>query len=246
MPDSIEQISASVDALLQDFDVIAHNLANVSTVGYKRRCSVFTETLKAQSASGGVTEEQADGSVTSGAAIDFSQGHIVETARSLDCALFGKGFFVIETPEGPLYTRNGTFHANQNGQIVTSDGRMVAGQAGPITLPTTIGDSQITVSADGSISAAGTAIGKFRLVDFVDTQDKLVPVGAGCYRMPDNIQPTVTENIVVKQGYQEASNVRMVDELVNMIIVSRLYEANMKFIAAQKEASSSILGVATG
>jgi flagellar basal body rod protein FlgG len=64
--------------------------------------------------------------------------------------------------------------------------------------------------------------------------------------MPEDIQPTVAENIVVKQGYQEASNVKMIDELVNMIIVSRLYEANMTFITAQKEASNSVLSVATG
>jgi len=242
MADSIEQISASVDALLQDFDIIAHNLANVSTAGYKRRCSVFTETLKAQQAGA----EQTEDSVTSEAAFDFSQGHIVETGRPLDFALFGKGFFVIETPEGPLYTRNGTFHINQNSQIVNSDGKIVAGQAGPITVPTTIGASQLNVTGDGSIGAAGTAIGKFRLVDFADNQEKLVPVGSSCYWMPEDIQPTVAENIVVKQGYQEASNVRMIDELVNMIIVSRLYEANMKFITAQKEASSSILSVATG
>ena len=242
MADSIEQISSSVDALLQDFDIIAHNLANVSTVGYKRRCSVFTETLKAQQAGA----EQTEGAVTSEAVFDFSQGHIVETGRPLDFALFGKGFFVIETPEGPLYTRNGTFHVNQNSQIVNSDGRIVAGQAGPITVPTTIGSSQLNVTGDGSISAAGTAIGKFRLVDFSDNQEKLVPAGAGCYRMPENIQPIVAENIVVKQGYQEASNVKMIDELVNMTIVSRLYEANMKYITAQKEASSSILSVATG
>jgi len=250
MADSIEQISSSVDALLQDFDIIAHNLANVSTVGYKRRCSVFTETLKAQQAGA----EQTEGAVTSEAVFDFSQGHIVETGRPLDFALFGKGFFVIETPEGPLYTRNGTFHVNQNSQIVNSDGRIVAGQAGPITVPTTIGSSQLNVTGDGSISAAGTAIGKFRLVDFSDNQEKLVPAGAACYRpalsevegMPEDIQPTVAEDIVVKQGYQEASNVKMIDELVNMTIVSRLYEANMKYITAQKEASSSILSVATG
>lgn len=242
MADSIEQISASVDALLRDFDIIAHNLANVSTTGYKRRCSVFTEALKAQQAD----TQQQNGSVTTEAVFDFSQGHIVQTGRPLDFALLGKGFFVIETPEGPLYTRNGTFHTNQNSQIVDSNGRIVAGQAGPIIVPTTIADSQLSVASDGSITAAGTAIGKFRLVDFADNHDKLVPAGASCYQKPEDIQPIIAENIVVKQGYQEASNVRMIDELTNMIIVSRLYEANMKLIAAQKEASSSLISTATG
>jgi flagellar basal body rod protein FlgG len=165
----------------------------------------------------------------------------------LDFALYGKAFFVIETPEGPLYSRNGVFLTNHNGQIVTSDGRIVAGQAGPITVPNDIGLSQLSVSGDGSISAGGAAIGKFKLVDFEDNENKLVPAGANCFKMPDeDVTPVTADHVVVKQGYQEASNVKIVDELVDMIMVSRLYEANMKLLSAQKEASNSIMGVAMG
>ena len=139
------------------------------------------------------------------------------------------------------------FRTNENGQIVDSGGRIVSGEAGPITIPSGVGLSQLNVSSDGSISAGGTAIGKFRFVDFQDNEDKLVPVGESCFQMPDeDVSPVAAENIVVKQGYQESSNVKMVDELVDMIMVSRLYEANMKLLSAQKEASSSIMGVAMG
>jgi flagellar basal-body rod protein FlgF len=241
MADTILQISASVEALTHEFEIITHNLANVSTVGYKRLCSTFSESLQAQQAG---TEEETTGSVTSIASLDFSQGHMVKTDRPLDLALFGKGFFVIETPEGPLYSRNGIFQVNQNGQLVNSEGRMIAGEAGPITVPTNVGPSQLSVTGDGSINAGGTAIGKLRLVDFPSNEDKLVPAGANCSRMPEDIQPVTAEQIVVRQGCQEASNVKMIDELVDMIIVSRLYEANMKSIAAQQEASSSIIDVA--
>lgn len=241
MADTVAQISASVERLMQEFDIITHNLANVSTVGYKRQCSDFSASLQAQQAG---AEEQTDGSVTPTVLLDFSQGHIVETGRPLDFALFGKGFFVIETPEGPLYTRHGIFHVNPNGQIVDSEGRIVAGAAGPITVPTSVGLSQLQITNDGSLSAGGTTLGKFRLVGFPGNEDKLVPAGANCYRMLEEIQPVTAEHIVVRQACQEASNVRIVDELVNMIIVSRLYEANMKSIAAQKEASSSIIDVA--
>jgi flagellar basal-body rod protein FlgG len=107
--------------------------------------------------------------------------------------------------------------------------------------------SQLRVSSDGTIRANGTAIGRFRLVDFQDDQDKLVPAGESCYQMPDaTIAPIPTERLVVKQGYQEASNVRIVDELVDMILVSRLYEANMKSLSASKEASSSLTSAAMG
>jgi len=237
-----DQVSTSIDALTLEFDIIAHNLANVSTTGFKRRCNAFSKSLDAQDA-----ETYSPGTIDLNSVFDFSQGSIVETGRPLDCALHGKGFFVIETPEGPLYTRNGTFLTNQNSQIVNSLGRIVAGQAGPITIPGNVGISQLNVSSDGTISAGGIAIGKFRLVDFNDNENKLVPTGDSCYRMPDeNIQPIEAEHIVVKQGYQEASNVQIIDELVDMILVSRLYEANMDSITAEQQASSSLMSVAMG
>ncbi len=237
-----DQVSTSIDALTQEFNIIANNLANVSTVGFKRRCNAFSKSLEAQD-----PESYSPGTIDLNSVFDFSQGNIVETGRPLDFALYGKGFFVIETPEGPLYTRNGTFQTNQNSQIVDSLGRIVAGQAGPITIPNNVGISQLNVSSDGTISAGGIAIGKFRLVDFNDNENKLAPTGDSCYRMPDvNIQPTDAQNIVVKQGYQEASNVQIIDELVDMILVTRLYEANIDTLTAAQEASSSLMSVAMG
>ena len=237
-----DQVSTSIEALTQEFNIIAHNLANVSTVGFKRRCNAFSKSLDAQN-----PESYSPGTIDLNSVFDFTQGSIVETKRPLDFALHGKGFFVIETPEGPLYTRNGIFNANQNNQIVDSLGRIVAGQAGPITIPGNVGISQLSVSNDGTISAGGTAIGKFRLVDFNDNENELIPTGDSCYRMPDvNIQPTDAQNIIVKQGYQEASNVQIIDELVDMILVSRLYEANMKSLTAEQQASGSLMSVAMG
>lgn len=238
------QISSSIDALMREFDIIAHNLANVNTAGYKRRCNAFSKSLETRQ-----TGEQtySPGVIDLTSAFDFSQGNTVETGRSLDFALYGKGFFVIETPAGPLYTRNGVFHVNQNGQIVDPMGRIVAGEAGPITLPPGVIPSHLSVTSKGSISSGGTIIGRFRLVEFKDDENKLVPAGDSCYMMSEQgINPVTAENVLVKQGYQEGSNVKMIDELVDMVMVSRLYEANMEFIAAQQEASSSILSVAMG
>lgn len=244
MADIVAQVSSSIQALMREFDIITHNLANVNTIGYKRRCNAFSKALEAQDMG---AETYFPGSISLNSTLDFSQGDSVETGRPLDLALFGKGFFVIETLEGPLYTRNGMFHMNQNGQIVDSNGRTVAGEGGPIMIPIDLGPSQVSVSSDGSIGAGGTAIGKFRLVDFEDNEDKLVPAGANCFSMPDkDVRPVAAEHTVVKQGSQETSNVKMVEELVDMIMVARLYEANMKFISARKEASSSIISVAMG
>ena len=237
-----EQVSTSIDALTQEFEIIAHNLANVSTVGYKRICNAFSKSLEAQA-----PETYSPGTIDLNSVFDFSQGSIVQTGRPLDFALYGKGFFLIETPEGPLYSRNGIFITNQNGQIVDSMGRIVAGEAGPINIPNNMGISRLNVSSDGTISAGSTVIGKFRFVDFKDNENKLVSIGESCYRMPEpDILSVAAENIMVKQGYQEESNVKIIEELVDMIMVTRLYEANMDSLTAQKEASSSLLSAAMG
>ncbi len=244
MPDSIAQVGSSVNALMREFNIITHNLANVSTVGYKRRCSLFSKSLEAQQASG---SEELYGDLTSEGVLDFSQGSLVQTGSPLDFALYGKGFFVIETPEGPLYTRNGTFHINPTGQIVNSDGGIVAGEVGPIIIPGNVSQSELIVSSDGSIGAGNVTLGRFRLVNFEDNEDKLVSVGGNSYSMQEeDIEPITAENLVVKQGFQEASNVEMVGELVSMLLVSRLYEANVKLLSAQKDATSSIMSVAMG
>ena len=123
----------------------------------------------------------------------------------------------------------------------------MSGEAGPITIPANVSLSQLSMSSNGSIKVGDTEIGRFRIVDFGENETNLVPVGASCFLMPEEgVVPVAAEDVVVKQGYQESSNVRIVDELVDMIMVCRLYEANMKFITAQKETSNSIMGVAMG
>lgn len=242
MSEIMPQINSSINALMREYETITNNLANVSTAGYKRRCNAFTKSLQKQMTG---PDKYTSGSIELDSSLDFSQGNISETGRPLDFAIYGRGFFVIETPNGPLYTRNGVFHTNQNGQIIDSQERIVSGEAGPITIPPDVGISEVSVSNDGNISARGISIGKFRVVDFKDNEDKLVPTGDSCYRMPHtNIQPVEAENIIFKQGSQEVSNVKMIEELVDMIMVSRLYEANMKFIAARKEVASSITSAA--
>ena len=239
-----DQVSTSIDALMREYEIITHNLANVSTAGFKRRCNAFSRVLEEQNVQ---DEDFSPGTIDLNSAFDFSQGNIVETGRKLDFALYGKGFFVIETPEGPLYTRNGIFNLNQNGQLVDFSGRTVAGESGQISIPGNYGISQISVSDDGTISADGNSIGKFRIVDFGDNESKLIPTGANCYKMPDEeVVPVTAENIVVKQGYQEGSNVQIVEELVDLIMVSRLYEANVEFLTASRQNSSSLMSVAMG
>lgn len=233
MADTTAQLSASLNALTNEFDTIAHNLANVSTAGYKRQCSSFTKTL-------------ADQTGGEGGSLDFSQGHLVETRRPLDVALHGKGFFVLETPDGPLYTRHGIFRANQNGQIVDAEGRVVAGANGPLSVPNTTDVSHITVSQDGRVSAAGAEVGQFKVVDFGEDEGKLVPAGLCCFQAPKDLRPKDAGDVVVRQGCQESSNVKMAEELVSMILVTRMYESNMKLVNVKKDTTDSVIGVAMG
>jgi flagellar basal body rod protein FlgG len=244
MTEAATQLSSSIDALTRELEIITHNLANSSTVGFKRRCNAFSKALDKQQ---GGAETYSPGNIDLNSAFDFSQGNLVQTQRPLDFAVMGKGFFVVETPNGPLYTRNGAFQTNANGQIVDSAGRAVAGEAGPITVPASIGLSEIQTSADGRLMANGVNIGKLKVVGFQDNESKLAPVGGNCFAVTDkDVQPTAAENIVVKQGFQEASNVKIVDELVDMIMVTRLYEANMRYVSSQRENSSALTSVAMG
>ncbi len=236
------QVSASLNALTREFDIIAHNLANASTAGYKRRMHGFSQAMDTQTSAG----EDTGGEAASGEGFDFSQGHLIETGRTLDVALYGKGFFMIETPQGPLYTRHGIFRTNQNGQVVDSEGRSVAGANGPLAIPAGANLTEVTVSQNGQISADGAVVGQFRVMDFGDNEDRLIAMGLGCYQAPKDVKAEDAAEVVVRQGCQEASNVQMVDELVSMIMVTRTYEANVKLVNVKKDTTSSVIGIAMG
>lgn len=240
--DMNSQITSSITLLEREFSAIAHNLANVNTAGYKRIATSFSKALEGQQNS------RADSSEAElNLSIDFSQGlSFIQTGRSLDVALYGKGFFVVETPEGLVYTRNGNFKINQNGQIVDSMGRVVAGQAGPITISAETSVSQVNISSDGTVSANGQELGKFKIVDFSDNESEVLPIGNSCFTVPEDVKPAEAEGTTVRQGYLESSNVKMVNELVSMMMVSRLYESNMKLVTTKKEASSGLMSVAMG
>lgn len=242
MPDIAANVTASLESLLREFDIITHNIANASTTGYKRQCSSFADALGSQLD----TTTEPDGTDAFVPVFDFSQGPLTQTGRSLDLALFGKGFFVVETAEGPLYTRSGMFQTNQNGQVVDSEGRPIAGEDGPVVIPATVDRSRIGVSNDGTVHVGPVAVGRLRIVYFPDAEDQLQPAGWNCWHGPAGMEPVVAEEAVVRQGYREGSNVTLVDELVNMITVTRTYEANVKLVNVSSDTTNSLLGVAMG
>jgi len=242
----IDATSTSLEALTQRYEAIAHNLANANTAGYKRLVTAFLHG-DAQQPDGAAATTAAAGSggIVGRTLVDFTQGALTQTGRPLDLALHGKGFFVVESPEGQVYTRNGIFQVNAAGQLVDSVGRTVIGESGPIVIPAGTSAMSVSVAADGRIIVGEKVIGKIRIVEFERPQD-LQMIGQCSLRAPQGTTPKAATATTVEQGFQEASNVAVVDELVGLITVSRLYEANFKTVEMRGERTKSILQVAMG
>ncbi|MBI5724437.1 MAG: flagellar hook-basal body protein [Planctomycetes bacterium] len=254
----IENTATGLSALNQQYQAISNNLANVNTAGYKRELAIFHQVLASQMAGQGgssyasVAAEMpaaasggpaAPPGVGSQVHIDFSQGEVSQTGRKLDVALAGKGFLVVETPEGPRYTRNGQLQIHPvTGQLINLHGQSIAGEGGPITIPNNVSSENIQISADGTAGSGSQQLGKLRIVEFDDLK-KMIPIGNGLFVAPDDQTPVAAGKTKVLQGYQESSNVRMVEELVSLIMATRLYEANAKSITQMDERLKNLLSV---
>ncbi len=123
---------------------------------------------------------------------------------------------------------------------------MVAGESGPISIPATASLNQMSFSRDGSIKANGQAVGRFMLVDFKEDETQLASAGMNCFAAPADIDPPPAEGVGVIQGFQEGSNVQLYEEMVDMMMVTRMYEANMRSSAVGKDPTKALLNVAMG
>jgi flagellar basal-body rod protein FlgF len=221
-------------AAYRSMDVIANNIANVSTPGFKRESAKFEEYVSRVRPAEGRSGAQAVSFVKdAGTTRDISQGNIQSTGAPLDMALNGKGFFTVATPQGERYTRDGHFSLDQDGRIVTSDGYAVQGEGGAITVTPT--DGEIHVAADGTISSVvnGTLnqLGKLRLTDFADPRG-LTKEGGNLYAAG---QPGIPATATLVQGSLESSNVQPVLEISKMIEVMRAYEATATLSKSQAD-----------
>jgi flagellar basal-body rod protein FlgF len=213
--------------LERQLDVVANNVANVNTAGYKSDSSLFEEFLKS-----GAHEDNFVGSDRSVSYVqdratfrDFSQGPSEQTKNPLDVAIDGSGFLVVQTAAGERYTRDGGLQMNNTGQLVTAAGNPVLGTSGPIVFQPT--DHDINVSPDGTVTVlegnarTDSIRGKLRLVSFPDAQ-KLLKEGLNLYASGEGSpQPDLKSQ--VRQGFIEKSNVNAVAEMSRMIEVTRAY-----------------------
>lgn len=221
-------------------DVISNNMANSDTIGYKdERVSsqAFDQVLAIKVRDGSQAyHNQAIGHLSLGVKVgevytDYSQGSVRETGNTFDLALSGKGFFTVNVTDKngdthTRYTRNGQFQLTKDGVLTDADGNQIQGQAGDIVINPSA--KNVTISADGTITADGTVVDTLKIVDFED-YDYLKKYGNTMYEPVDGAT-TIDASTEVLQGYTEQSNVNVVKEMVDMITITRAYEANQKVI----------------
>jgi len=226
-------------------DVVANNLANVNTGGYKRDttiCQAFPEMLISRL---GDTEENDKkqtevlppveiGRISTGALVkdivtDHRNGVVKNTDNPMDLAISNEGYFVINTPEGERFTRNGAFKINNTGTLVNDQGYEVMDtDNNPISLT-----GEFTVDKTGNILVDNEAVAQLKIVNF---EDKRFLQKQGDNNMDSRGQTyTVVENPGVVQGYQELSNANAVQEMVTLISVVRAYESCQKVVQAEDE-----------
>ncbi|WP_340616614.1 flagellar basal-body rod protein FlgG [Xenorhabdus entomophaga] len=241
-----------LDAQQTNMDVIANNLANVSTNGFKRQRPVFEDLLyQTERQPGAMSSEQTN--LPSGLQIGtgvrpvaterlHSQGNLAQTNNSKDVAVKGQGFFQIQLPDGTTgYTRDGSFQKDQNGQLVTAGGFHVVPA---IIIPDNA--TKLSIASDGIVSVnvqgqnAPQQIGQLTLTTFIN-ESGLESIGENLYLetnssgVPVENAPGINGAGLLYQGYVETSNVNVAEELVNMIQVQRAYEINSKAVSTSDQ-----------
>lgn len=219
-------------ALKTRMNVIANNLANINTAGFKRD-TVHMEEFRMPVAQ--MTElrgqDKALSYVHDRAVLNnMSAGSMKQSGNELDVAINGKGWFTVNTPAGERYTRNGEFKLNNDGTLVTNDGFPVLGSGGPISFGPN--ETQITIARDGTISSSEGVKGQIRVVSFNDEQN-LNKEGFNLFKTDE--QPTPVEQPNLMQGMIEGSNVRPVLELTTMIETTRAYVNQAQLLKKSEE-----------
>lgn len=238
-------------------DVIANNLANVNTGGFKNTLmqveaatpfQIYRFQTDPGKTSGsplpGAHVAQYVGALGTGSLVmdtptDFAQGPFEQTGNRLDAALQGQGFFTIQTPQGVRYTRDGGFVRNAQGFLVTQQGDYVLGNGGPISLPV---NQAVEIGTDGTISTPATraVIDKLRITQFANLT-AVRPEGGNRYADTGAGRPSQDVTTSVNQGFLEKSNANVVRSMVDLIDAERWFDANEKAVQAQDDLTNQAI-----
>jgi flagellar basal-body rod protein FlgF len=233
-------------ALSRELDVVANNIANINTTGYKSDRTVFHEFLMP-----GVRASEFRGADRRMSFVhdratwtDFSQGPVQPTGNPLDVAISGNNFLTVQTPRGERYTRNGALQINNQGQLVTSEGLAVVGTNGPIVFQPN--DRNISIGSDGTISVRegqstiDAQRGKLKLASFA-TPRLLQKDGTSTYMTPAGLTAQEPRDAKVTQGAIEKSNVESVTEMSRMIEITRTYTQIAQILQNQSDMRRSAI-----
>ncbi|MEW6517285.1 MAG: flagellar hook-basal body protein [candidate division FCPU426 bacterium] len=218
----IYQSGAGLATLQQMQEIVAYNLANVSTRGFKQEVWSVNQTEPTYQ---NVTRE-----------LDAQAGPLSSTSTPTHLALAGEGYFTVLTPQGPAYTRNGQFHLDHQGRLVTREGFAVQGQNGDVTPAT----PEFTVTAAGEVVVNGEITDRLQIVNGSGPERRLGQTLV-TWNSADQVQPLPPEKVEVLQGMLEGSNVDLVESMVNLLSVVRMYEANQQALQTQDSALSQAL-----
>jgi flagellar basal-body rod protein FlgF len=219
--------ASGLQSRMDAIDMLANNLANASTTGFKADREFYSTYLTAEidtTAYPGVGPTP----VVPRQWTDFAQGTIMSTGNETDFALSGPGFFRVNGPSGPLYTRNGSFLISKQGNLITAEGypvRLVSGQ--PLQVQS---DSPLQISADGDVYQDGNALGQLELVNFADPS-QLTKVAAAYFQTSDpNVKAVPATSAEVLQGKVETSNYAPAEAAARMVSLLRNFEMLQKAI----------------
>jgi flagellar basal-body rod protein FlgG len=231
---------AAAGALVQQMrlEVLANNIANINTIGYKGEKSIFRvseeQPTQGLPSTPGLIQSLSPYAPPFSTVIDFNQGAIRQTGNPLDVAINGSGFFSIQTSTGVQYTRQGSFTLDADGVLITPDGYPVLGESGEITLEA----GRVEIDLEGGVYVDGDEVGRLQVTDF-PKRDALKKAGNGRFvTVEPAIQGTWPENTTLSQGYLETANVNPVQAMTEMIETSRAFEAYQKVIQSADEATS--------
>jgi flagellar basal-body rod protein FlgF len=235
--DPITATAASgLRARMESLDLLANNMANASTGGYKADRE-FYSLYVAPEAEG--SDSPATMPVIEKPWTDLSQGLLTSTGNSLDVALNGKGFFSVSGPQGTLYTRNGGFHLAADGTLVTADAYPVRSAAGGSLIAQ--GSEPIDIASDGTVSQNGQAIGQLDVADFTGAS-ALAKQGGNYFRAADpSVKPAAATGVSVEQGKLEASNTGAAESAVRLVDIMRQFEMLQKAVLIANDMSKQAI-----
>jgi flagellar basal-body rod protein FlgF len=229
---------------LMGLDVIANNIANADTTGFKKN-DIFVQILK----DAGVAQSIGKGELA-GLDVkeftDFSEGSQRPTNNPLDLAILGEGFFVLDTPQGTRYTRNGNFKLSEEGDLMNSNGYKVMGTGGRINFPNASKTQQtdLMITAKGEMYMGKDLVGKLRIVTFNEMQQLQKEAGS-MFKSDERPQDVASndEQSTVRQGYLEESNVESLTEMVQLVEFTRNFETDQRTMRYQDSTLEKALEV---